>query len=214
MAEKKSTPSSTTKRSATTELVLGQAAQRITKAVAELKAANEEVSKLSSISEELTLLVANKEEQITALSVEFEEKKRQFQVQLELDCKADTERLLNEYLHSNGKVAITHTELSTLKKELAETKANMDADIKKQVASITSNLKNQFENDLRFLQAENKAVAAENASKIGTLSEKNKFLEEQVTKLYTQLDAERAAGVERAKAGSVGSINVGESNRK
>jgi hypothetical protein len=44
--------------------------------------------------------------------------------------------------------------------------------------------------------------------------EKNKFLEEQVTKLYQQLDAERAAGIERAKAGSIGNITVGDTNRK
>jgi hypothetical protein len=74
--------------------------------------------------------------------------------------------------------------------------------------------KSQFENDLRFIQSENKAVAAENASKIGVLAEKNKFLEEQVVKLYSQLDAERAAGIERAKAGSIGTITVGDTNRK
>ena len=65
-----------------------------------------------------------------------------------------------------------------------------------------------------MLHSENKAIAAENASKIGVLAEKNKFLDEQVTKLYAQLDAERNAGIERAKAGSVGSINIGDGTRK
>lgn len=43
------------KTSATTELVLGQAAQNITKAVAELNTATESVNKLGALGEELTL---------------------------------------------------------------------------------------------------------------------------------------------------------------
>ena len=85
--------------------------------------------------------------------------------------------------------------------------------MKKEVASIVATLKTQYENEIKLIHSENKAIAAENAAKIGTLATQNKFLEEQVTKLYLQLDAERAAGIERAKAGSVGSINVAPSNK-
>lgn len=139
MATSKNT--TTKKASASTEIVLGQAAQQIAKAVTELNAATSTVGQLVSQAEELTLQVANKESQIADLEVQYAEKARQAEVEFDL--------------HS-----------------------------------------------------ENKAVAAENSAKIGTLATQNKFLEEQVTKLYLQLDAERAAGIERAKAGSVGSINV------
>lgn len=204
----------TKKASASTEIVLGQAAQQITKAVAELNAAAKSVNELTSKAEELTLLVANKEEAIAALDVQFTEKERQLNVDLDLSFKANTDRVVSDYLKSSGKVSISSDELNTLKKELSDTKTNAEAETKKQVSTVASSLKSQFENDIRFQQSENKAIAAENASKIGVLAEKNKFLEEQVTKLYLQLDAERAAGIERAKAGSVGSINVGDSNRK
>jgi hypothetical protein len=110
--------------------------------------------------------------------------------------------------------AINSNELKALRDELATVKSNTEKEIKAQVAAATNTIKSQFENDLRFIQSENKAVAAENASKIGVLAEKNKFLEEQVVKLYSQLDAERAAGIERAKAGSIGTITVGDTNRK
>lgn len=202
------------KKSATTELVLGQAAQNITKAVSELNSATEAVNKLSTLGEELTLLVANKEEAIAALEVQYAEKARQADVDLELSMKANTERVVISYLNENGKVAIAKAELTSLQKELSDTKANAEAETKKQVAQVAGSLKSQYENDIRFIQSENKAIAAENASKITTLAEKNKFLEEQTTKLFSQLDAERAAGTERAKAGSVGSINVGETRGK
>ncbi len=204
----------TKKSSASTEIVLGQAAQQITKAVSELNAATTSVNELVSKAEELTLLVANKEEAIANLDVTFAEKERQLNVDLDLSFKANTDRVVTEFLKSTGKVAIGSNELSSIQKELSDTKANADAETKKAVGAVSSSLKSQYENDIRFLQSENKAIAAENASKIGVLAEKNKFLEEQVTKLYMQLDAERAAGIERAKAGSVGSINVGNSDRK
>jgi len=207
------TKATTTKRTATTELVLGQAAQQITKAVNELNAATKSVNELASQTEALTLQVANKEEAIAALEVEYAERKRQADVDLDLSMKANTERVVTTYLSTTGKVAISSTEYTALQKELTDVKSNTEKTINAQVAAITTTQKAQYENDIRFLQSENKAIAAENASKIGVLAEKNKFLEDQVTKLYLQLDAERAAGIERAKAGSVGSINVAPSSK-
>lgn len=196
------------KASQSTEIVLGQAAQQIAKGVSELKSASETIAQLVQASEDLSLQVANKEEAIAALDVQFAEKARQKEVELELNFKANSERVVNEFLTANGKTSITKSDLANLQKELADTKANADAETKKAVAAATATLKAQYESDIKLMQSENKAVAAENASKIGTLTEKNQFLEAQVTKLYQQLDAERAASIERAKAGSVGSINV------
>jgi len=202
------------KRSATTELVLGQAAQNITKAVSELKTATESVNKLGALGEELTLLVANKEEAIAALDVEFAEKKRQKEVELELDFKASKENVVTSFLSEQNKVAISKSDLASLQKELSDTKANADAITKKEVAIVANSLKSQYENEIKLIQSENNTKSVENTSKIGTLTEQKTFLEQQVAKLYQQLDAERAAGTERAKAGSVGSINVGSDNRK
>lgn len=188
--------------------MLGQAAQQIAKGVSELKSASETIAQLVQASEDLSLQVANKEAQIAELDVQYGEKARQKEVELELNFKANSERVVNEFLTANGKTSITKTDLANLQKELETTKANAEAETKKAVAAATATLKSQYESDIKLMQSENKAVAAENASKIGTLTEKNQFLEAQVTKLYQQLDAERAASIERAKAGSVGSINV------
>lgn len=204
----------TKKTSVSSEIVFGQAAQQINKAVSELNNATQTVSQLVSQIDELSLQISNKEAQIADLDVQYTEKSRQAEVDFNLSIKANQEKVVNEILKSNGMESISSSELKALRQELETTKAGADAEIKKQVAAVSSSMKSQFENDLRFIQSENKAVAAENASKIGTLTEKNKFLEEQVTKLYQQLDAERAAGIERAKAGSIGNITVGDTNRK
>jgi hypothetical protein len=205
---------STKKTSVSSEIVFGQAAQQITKAVAELNNATQTVNQLASQVEELSLQVSNKEAQISELEVQYTEKSRQAEVDFNLSLKANQDRVVNDVLRSSGMESISSTELKALRQELEAVKAGADAETKKQVAVVTNTLKAQFENDLRFIQSENKAVAAENASKIGVLAEKNKFLEEQVAKLYLQLDAERAAGIERAKAGSIGNITVGDTNRK
>jgi len=204
----------TKKGTLTTETVLGTAAQQMTKAASEINSAISSLNELTSKAEELTLLVANKESQISELDVQYGEKARQAEVSFEINMKENAEKVINNFLATNGKVSISTDELNSLKKELADTKANTESETKKQVAQVANSLKSQYENDIRFLQSENKAVAAENASKIGVLAEKNKFLEEQVTKLYQQLDAERSASIERAKAGAVGQINVGSESRK
>lgn len=207
--------STTTKKaSATTELVLGQAAQNITRGLNELKSAWDNVNKLGTLGEELTLLVSNKEEAIKALDVEFAEKKRKLAVELDLSFKADTNRVVEEYLKSTGKVAVSASELDSLQKELNLVKNNAEAETKKQVADATTALKNQYENDIKLLHSENKAVAAENASKNKFLESQVKALQEQVETLYGQLNSERNAGIERAKASSIGNLNVGETVRK
>ncbi len=202
------------KGNASTEVVLGQAAQQITKAVTELAAATATIGKLASQAEELTLQVSNKEDEIAALDVKFAEKERQLTVDLDLSFKANTNKVVTEYLASVGKEAITTSELNSLRSELADVKHSADKSVKEAVGAALATAKSQYENDIKLLHSENKAIAAENASKIGVLAEKNKFLDEQVTKLYAQLDAERNAGIERAKAGSVGSINIGDGTRK
>jgi predicted RNase H-like nuclease (RuvC/YqgF family) len=204
----------TKKTSASSEIVFGQAAQQINKAVTELSNATNTINQLVSQTEELSLQISNKEAQIAELEVQYTEKARQAEVDFNLNMKANQDRVVADVLRSNGMESISSAELKALRQELETVKANTESEVKKQVAIVTSTLTSKFDNDVRFLQAENKAVAAENASKIGTLAEKNKFLEEQVTKLYTQLDAERAAGIERAKASAVGQITVGTDSRK
>lgn len=201
------------KASANTEIVLGQAAQQITKAVAELNSATKSLSELTSQAEQLTLQVANKEEEIAALEVSYQEKSRQADVNLDLSMKANAEKVVFEYLSSTKKVAIPSADWTGLQKELETTKANADAVTKKEVAIATASVKSYYESEIKLIHADNKSAGAENAAKLGALVDKTKTLEDTIAKMYQQMDAERSASIERAKAGSVGSINV-SSDRK
>ena len=205
---------STKRTSVTTELVLGQAAQSITKAIAELNAATESVNALSSKGEELTLLVSNKEQAIDELEVKYAEQERQLQVDLELKMRSKAEDVVTSYLDLTDKVAIPEAEWEALKADLTKTKADFETQTKKEVAVAVNSVKSTYEHSIALLSSEYKAKEAENLSRIGVLGEKNTFLEAQVTKMYQQMDAERAASIERAKASSVGTISVGTSNGK
>jgi hypothetical protein len=202
------------KASVATEQILGQAAQQISKAVAELQSATGTLGKLTEQSEELTLLVANKEDQIKALEVQFTEKERQLKVDLELSFKSNTEKVVSDHLATQKNVAISASELQALRAELETIKSGAEAQIKKEVAIVASTLKSQHENEIKLIHSENKAIAAENVAKLDSLVKQNELLEDTVGKLYGQLDAERSAGTERAKAGSIGNITVGETGRK
>jgi len=205
---KSTTTTKAARTTKTTEIVLGQAAQHINKGVNELKVAAETITKLADQIENLTLEISNKENDIADLDIKFNEMNRAKEIELQMNFKSNSEKVVLDYLLANNKVAVTQEYLSQLQQDLDKTKANAESETKKAVAIVTANLTSKYESDIKLLQSENKAIAADNQAKIGTLDEKNKFLEAQVTKLYAQLDAERAASIERAKAGSVGSINV------
>ena len=144
MASPKTTTSK--KESASTELVLGQAAAQITKAVNELNSAVETVNKLALQAEDLTLKVANKETQIAELDTIFAEKSRQSEVEFDLNMKAHAERVVSTYLNASNKVAVPSSELSTLQKELSDTKAGAENETKRQVAIVSNSLKCFFPN--------------------------------------------------------------------
>lgn len=204
----------TKKGSVGTEQILGQAAQQITKAVNELNSATSTLDKLTQKSEELTLQVANKEEAIKALQVEYEEKERQLKVELDLNFKSNTDRVVTHYLATINKVAVPVSELEELRSELENNKQNSEELIKHEVSVLSDKLKQKYETEIKIMQSENKAITAENTAKLTSLKEQNSFLEKQVAKLYEQLESERNAGIERAKASSIGSINLGDSGRK
>lgn len=198
----------TRKSSASTEIVLGKAAQQIAKAVNELNNTTATITTLVDQVEDLQLQISNKEESIEALGIHFKEKERQLEVELDLNFKASTEKVVEEYLKSKNKVSVDSKDLHELRVELENSKKEFNDAVSKEVMSVRTDLTNKFINDSKLLLAENKAIEAQNVAKIENLTSQNEFLEGQVAKLYEQMDDERKASIERAKASSVGSINV------
>lgn len=198
----------TRKSSASTEIVLGKAAQQIAKAVNELNNTTATITTLVDQVEDLQLQISNKEESIEALGIQYKEKERQLEVELDLNFKASTEKVVEEYLKSKNKVSVDSKDLHELRLELENSKKEFNDAVSKEVMSVKTELTTKFVNDSKLLLAENKAIEAQNVAKIENLTSQNEFLEGQVAKLYKQMDDERQASIERAKASSVGSINV------
>lgn len=196
------------KTNVATETVIGSAAVSLTKAVGEINAAVGAVKGLEERSEELSLQVANKTVQIEELDAQYTEKLRQKDVEFGLQFKENSAKVVGEFLSSNGDVAIAKTELNALRKDLEDTKANSTKEAEKAVAIVANKLKSEHESAIKLLESEHKGANIENTSKISSLETQNKFLESQLAKLYEQLDNERQASIERAKAGSIGAINV------
>ena len=196
------------KSNATTEVVIGQAAQQINKAVAELKNAFTQVEGLESKLETLSLQVTGKEERIAELDAHFAEQLRQKEVELELQFKQNQELVVNKHLLDSGKTAILKTEYNQLIKELEVAKKDNQEVVSEAVSAERVKLVNEHSAAIKLIEAEHKSTTIENTAKISSLEEKNTFLQGQVYKLYEQLDSERSASIERAKAGSVGTINV------
>lgn len=198
----------TKKTNTTTEVIVGQSAQHLTKAVAELNQAVSLVGGLESKSAELSLQVANKTAEIEGLDAEYTEKLRQKDVEFGLQFKENSTKVVTEFLSANGDVAISRHDLAALKNELETVKSNSQKEADKAVAIVSSKLKSEHESAMKLAEAEHKSSSIESNSKNSSLAEKNTFLEAQVAKLYEQLDSERNASIERAKAGAVGAINV------
>lgn len=195
-------------QSITTEIVLGSAAQTIKKAILELNSAVESVKTLDAKGEELTLLVSNKEGAIAELEVTFQEKERQMSLDLDLKMKGSAERTVNEYLSTNGKIAISVQDYNGLKNELAELKANFEKNLNAEIGKAKGMADSRAEQATKLLQAEFNAKEAGNTAQIKSLTEKVTFLEAQGAKWEAALAEERKAGVQRAQAGAIGSVNV------
>lgn len=200
--------------SVTTEMVLGSAAQNLKKAVAELTIAVDSVKTLEVKGEELTLLVSNKEDQINDLDLKFAEKERQMTLDLDLKMKANAESTVNDFLSKVGKTSIAVSELNSLRKELETIKVNYAKEVTAEVGKAEGIAKARFEQDKRLLESEYKGSQATNIAKITALEEKVVFLTSQSAQWEKQLNAERTASVDRAKAGAVGTINVGDGSMR
>jgi hypothetical protein len=200
--------------SATTEIVLGSASKALAKAKEEILVAVGQIQNLDERGDELSLKISNKEEEIKGLEVQFAERKRQLNVQLELDVKADKMAVVNSVLNEEDKIAVNRFDFQGLQTEVTTLKKEMDTKVQAEVAKTKAIMERNFENEKKLQEANYSAKEADNKSKIGVLEQQKTFLEAQNKQLIDQLNAEREAGIKRAQAGAIGNINLGNQNSK
>lgn len=200
------------KSSVTTEVVMGKAAQDLHKAVAEAMKATEGLKTMVEESENLALKIANQESRIEELDIIFSEKERQLVLDLELKMKGRTEETVQAYLSSNNQRSISIEEFNQMEAKIKDADANLVKTVSAETAKVRNEESSRFNNELKLKEAQFAANEAKNNASISVLEGKVEFLEAQNRQLLDQINAERQASIERARAGAIGTLNVGSQN--
>lgn len=204
-APKKAAPK---KGNASSELVIGTAANAMKKAHDELKKAVDIVGGLGEKAENFQALIAQKEDRIKEIDVEYAEKKRAASVNLDLEIKADEDAAVKRILAENNQAAVDNAELAELRSRANRSDEAMRSEINKAVGAATSSMKKDHENAIALKDAQFAADKAQDKATIESLNKQVVYLEQQCRSWENALNQERAAGIERAKASAVGTINV------
>lgn len=205
---------STTKSgTAKTETIIGTAATKLNVALKSVIEATAKMAQLTEVSDTLTSQIADKEGKLAALDVQFAEKQRAFEVQLKLDMQDNTASVVTTYLASTGKVAVDKGTYDELQAEMKLLLADNKSEIDKAVAVATNSMKSRHESDMALKEAQFKMQEASNTAKIQSLQEQIVALTKDRDMWKASLDAEREAGIKRAQAGAIGSVNVGTNGK-
>lgn len=200
------------KKSDNTDAVISSAAAALVKATANLQEAFKSLDGLNETAETLTRDIAAKKAEVAGLDEQYQIKARQAEVDFNLKLQETKDKTVTEYLKSVGKEAVESAAYKALQTDLAKSISERDAEIKKAVAIENSRLTRDFTSEKALLQSQFETSTVKQVAQIESLQKENASLTAQVTQLFKQIDAERAAGIERAKASAIGSVNVGTPN--
>lgn len=192
----------------TTESIIGAGASKLLNAVSSLQDVVKTLSNIDTIVEENTLKVVGLETTLAELEQQKKNTIAQNRIEIAQQFASDEQAFISDYLKNAGLVTIRPSEVDALKTELANTKSGIEDQVKREVNAQVGAIRAQFTNEAKMAALEHTTKEAQNLAKISQLEDRAAFLEEQVTSWKGALEAERTAGVERAKASSVGSINV------
>lgn len=193
----------------TTELIIGAAAAKVEAAVKSLMNVAPEVEKLQTTIHQSTLEVVNLEDKIGGLKQDYQNKVAQNKIEIEQQFTADQKSFVDTWMKNNGMTCLPANDLNKMRTDLTEATQNVDKTVASAVNAATSAMKKDHDNATAMAKLEFEKKEADNKAAITQLTEKVKFLEEQVGYWKEALEEERKAGVERAKASSIGTLNVG-----
>jgi hypothetical protein len=196
------------KGTAKTEVVIGASVIALTKTVNALKETFMKVDGLVKQAEDLSLEIADKEANISQLDVDFKEKRRELEVSLDIEMKAKKDSIVEAHLTKEGKVAVASAEFDAIRQAHATLTAEFNTNVAKEVAKAVAIAKSNFEQEARISEANFKAKEAENTFKITSLDAQLKAALEDSKAWRTALEQEREAGIKRAQAASIGSVNL------
>jgi hypothetical protein len=201
-------------KSDNTDAVISSAAAALVKATANIQEAFKSVDGLNETAETLTRDIAAKKAEVAGLDEQYQVKARQAEVDFNLKLQEKKSETINAYLKSVGQEAVESSAYKALQSELAAVKQERDAEIKKAVAIEVSRLNREYSAERSLLISQNETATAKQLAQIESLTERNGALSNEIAKLFKEIEAQRTLTAEVAKAGSVGSINVGTPNNR
>lgn len=196
-----------------TEVIIGAASNKIVTATKSLNDAVATALKLVDTLDDNALKIADQEEKLSNLNTEYSNKKTQQTIDLELAYKADKKRFVDEYLTENGLVYVERAKYDSLEQSVAEWEEKFAEKVNAEVGKAKGMAQREAESAQKLAEANYQAKEAQNLAKIQNLEAQLKFANEQTAHWQTQLNEERKASVERAKASAVGSITVAGQGR-
>lgn len=202
------------KKSENTDVVISNAAAALIKATASIREAFTSVDGLNEIAETLARDIAAKKAEVASLDEQYQTKARQAEVDFNLKLQETKDKTVTEYLKSVGKQAVLTSEFVELQQAYAKAISERDTEIKKAVAIENSRLTRDYNSEKALLQSQFETASAKQLAQIESLTERNSALSNDIAKLFKEIEAQRALTAEVAKAGSVGSINVGTPNNR
>jgi len=196
-------------KSDNTDAVISSAAAALVKATASIQEAFKSVDGLNETAEILTRDIAAKKAEVAGLDEQYQTKARQAEVDFNLKLQEKKSETINTYLKSIGQEAVDSAAYKALQTDLAKSISERDTEVKKAVAIENSRLTRDYNSEKALLQSQFETASAKQLAQIESLTERNGALNNEITKLFKEIEAQRALTAEVAKAGSVGSINVG-----
>ena len=176
------------------------ASTNLTKVVTAVDQAVIQLKAVATEAENLQTTIEEKQAAIKTLDVDFAEKLRAATVDLNLQVKENYKSVVQQYLLDNKLTMLPTDELDSLKTAVETntiaSKQEKDAALAEQDKALLS----QFTAKIGVIKAEQAATLAEANANVVSLTDKVLFLQTQVRQLLEQLESERQAGVERARA--------------
>jgi len=171
-----------------------------TRATSELTQAFNNLQSLVTTAEDLDAQIAAKNAEIVALDLEFANKLRQAEVELNIATRENVKSVVYAYLSNNNLEALDTNEVTRLKSAEKTTFQQGEVDKKAALVQQEKTLKAEFNASTDVLKAQQAAVLAEANANNKSLQDKVNFLQEQVQALLTQLSEQRQAEIDKVKA--------------
>lgn len=165
----------------------------LSKVVAELQAQN-------AISEVLAADIQQKESQLNDLGREFELQLRTQRANLQVAVLENATGVMEQLMANNRLAKISIVELNELNEELRQARSDNTAAIEAAVKSTQQSLHAEYNSKLNAIKSENAVNAATATADNRAQAERITFLTGEIASLRAQIESERQARIEIAKA--------------